>query len=370
MCSGSSRVRGAACTCSSRWVARRGRRGVRSCRRPARDRRTGDRRPVDPCPRRLRRHRPRRWQGRADSRSAGTGRRRAPQRCAGPAGPQTRRRETPEGGREGQLHRVQRRRTAYALASQQVAHVEMVEHITPVPNAADVIDGVVFSRGEIVPALNLRARFGFPRIACDLRTRLLVVRHDGRTAGLLVDAAREFMAIPAAAIHPPNEGLRGMSGRYLSGIATIGDRMVLILDLAERPRGSAPPPTGRSATRTSRRRSTPQRWPASACHGTLRASLADRTSGLPAAICTSPPRTSAGSSAGPPLRWPMLSALRCQLSKQGQIAGHGQPNPAGQGKPGRVAPVRPGRKDRPGVHLAGGRRQCIGSARPWRRPWK
>ena len=80
--------------------------------------------------------------------------------------------------------------TAYALASQQVAHVEMVEHITPVPNATDVIDGVVFSRGEIVPALNLRARFGFPRIACDLRTRLLVVRHDGRTAGLLVDAAR------------------------------------------------------------------------------------------------------------------------------------------------------------------------------------
>jgi purine-binding chemotaxis protein CheW len=123
--------------------------------------------------------------------------------------------------------------TAYALASQQVAHVEMVEHITPVPNAPAVIDGVVFSRGEIVPALNLRARFGFPRIASDLRTRLLVVRHDGRTAGLLVDAAREFMAISAAAIHPPNEGLRGMSGRYLSGIATIDDRMVLILDLAE-----------------------------------------------------------------------------------------------------------------------------------------
>ena len=123
--------------------------------------------------------------------------------------------------------------TAYALSSQQVAHVEMVEHITPVPNATAVIDGVVFSRGEVVPALNLRARFGFPRIAYDLRTRLLVVRHDERIAGLVVDAAREFMIIPSAAIHPPNEGLRGMSGRYLSGIATMGERMVLILDLAE-----------------------------------------------------------------------------------------------------------------------------------------
>ena len=123
--------------------------------------------------------------------------------------------------------------TAYALPSQQVAHLEMVEHITPVPNATAVIDGVVFSRGEVVPALNLRARFGFPRIAHDLRTRLLVVRHEERTAGLVVDAAREFIVIPAADIHPPSEGLRGMSGRYLSGIATIKDRMILILDLSE-----------------------------------------------------------------------------------------------------------------------------------------
>ena len=123
--------------------------------------------------------------------------------------------------------------TAYALASQQVAHVEMIDHLTPVPNAPAVIEGVVFSRGEVVPALNLRVRFGFPRIAHDTRTRLLVVRHEGRTAGLLVDAAREFVIIPAAAIHPPNDGLRSMSGRYLSGIATIRDRMVLILDLAE-----------------------------------------------------------------------------------------------------------------------------------------
>jgi purine-binding chemotaxis protein CheW len=84
-----------------------------------------------------------------------------------------------------------------------------------------------------VPALNLRARFGFERAPNDVRTRLLVVRLDGRTTGLLVDSAREFVAIPPAAIHPPNEGIAGLNGRYLTGIATIDDRMILILDLAE-----------------------------------------------------------------------------------------------------------------------------------------
>jgi purine-binding chemotaxis protein CheW len=123
--------------------------------------------------------------------------------------------------------------TAYALPSESVSHVEMIEQITPIPNAPPAIEGVVFSRGEVVPAVNLRVRFGFERVPVDLGTRLLVVRRDGRSTGLLVDAAREFLVIPRSAIHPPGEGLAGLSGRYLSGIATLGDRMILILELSE-----------------------------------------------------------------------------------------------------------------------------------------
>jgi len=43
--------------------------------------------------------------------------------------------------------------TAYALPSSQIAHVDLVETITRVPNAAPFVDGVVFSRGQIVPAI-------------------------------------------------------------------------------------------------------------------------------------------------------------------------------------------------------------------------
>ena len=51
--------------------------------------------------------------------------------------------------------------TAYALPSHAVQRMEMVEHVTPVPNAPPFVDGVVFSRGRVVPAVNLRRRFGF-----------------------------------------------------------------------------------------------------------------------------------------------------------------------------------------------------------------
>lgn len=121
--------------------------------------------------------------------------------------------------------------TTYALPSHQVAHVEMVEDVTRVPNAAAFVDGVVFSRGQVVPAVNLRVRFGFERAARDLRTRLLVVQLGGRSVGLLVDACREFLTIPSASIQPPGEGLTGAGARYISGIATLNERLVVILDL-------------------------------------------------------------------------------------------------------------------------------------------
>ena len=121
--------------------------------------------------------------------------------------------------------------TTYALRSREVAHVEMLEHVTAVPNATAFLDGVVFSRGEVVPALNLRARFGFERTPYDLASRLLVVRSGDRTVGLVVDAAREFAAIDPSAIQPPATALTGLSGRYLEGVANIGDRLILVLNL-------------------------------------------------------------------------------------------------------------------------------------------
>jgi purine-binding chemotaxis protein CheW len=123
--------------------------------------------------------------------------------------------------------------TTYALPSHEVAHVEMVEQITRVPNAPPYVDGVVFSRGQVVPAVNLRARFGFERVPADVKARLLVVQATGRSIGLLVDECREFMLIPASTVHPPGEALSGIGARYISGIATLGDRMIVILKVDE-----------------------------------------------------------------------------------------------------------------------------------------
>lgn len=121
----------------------------------------------------------------------------------------------------------------YAIRSDDIEHLEMVGAVTPVPNAPPFVEGVTSVRGRVIPVISLRAKFGFERATLGLRSRLVVVRADGRSVGLLVDGAREFASIPEASIQPPPDGLADLSTRYLRGMAHLGERLVLVLDIQE-----------------------------------------------------------------------------------------------------------------------------------------
>ncbi|MES2692116.1 MAG: chemotaxis protein CheW [Verrucomicrobiota bacterium] len=120
----------------------------------------------------------------------------------------------------------------YGLRSRDVQHIEMLEHITPVPNTAAAVEGVVFSRGNVIPALNLRVRFGLPREPHTARTRVIFIRLHQRVVALIVDAAREFNMIATDTIKPVQETLHGIQGNYVHGVVTVKDRLVLLLDLS------------------------------------------------------------------------------------------------------------------------------------------
>ena len=121
--------------------------------------------------------------------------------------------------------------SAYAVHSRDVQLIDMIDQITPLPNAAPAIEGLVLSRGDIVPAISLRAQFGFPRVGHDLRTRLLIINYAGRKVALIVDTAREFLRIPAESVTPPSDAIGGIGARYLEGIARLENRLVLIVNL-------------------------------------------------------------------------------------------------------------------------------------------
>ncbi|MGK7900350.1 MAG: chemotaxis protein CheW [Hormoscilla sp.] len=123
--------------------------------------------------------------------------------------------------------------TTYGIPSQVVKQMEMIEQITPVPNSAPFVEGVVFSRGQVIPEIDMRARLQLEKLPYDIRTRLIVVETNNRLVGLIVDTAREFVSVNHQDIQPPPQGISGLSGKYLSGIATLGERVVLMINLEE-----------------------------------------------------------------------------------------------------------------------------------------
>lgn len=123
-----------------------------------------------------------------------------------------------------------------------VQSVETVEHVTAVPNAPSFVEGVTLTGGRVIPVINLRSCFGFPRMETGPGGRMLVVcskagRSKARIVGMLVDGVREFVSIHADGIQRPSpqgqpaeEPVSDFT-RCVDGAATIGNRNVLILNL-------------------------------------------------------------------------------------------------------------------------------------------
>lgn len=112
-----------------------------------------------------------------------------------------------------------------------VREIVRLPEITAVPNAPDYIEGVINLRGKIVPVMDLRKRFGQTDIQRDKKNRILVVELDGKSVGLIVNAASEVLKIPPSEIEPPATMLGEGETSFVTGVGKLNGRLVILLDL-------------------------------------------------------------------------------------------------------------------------------------------
>ncbi|GIV61228.1 MAG: chemotaxis protein CheW [Rhodothermaceae bacterium] len=105
--------------------------------------------------------------------------------------------------------------------------------ITRVPNAPPFVEGVINLRGRIVPVVDLRKRFNLPPRPMDKNTRIVVVEMDGKVIGFMMDAVREVIRVSRDVIEPPPELTLGIDTHYISGVAKLDDRLLILLELEE-----------------------------------------------------------------------------------------------------------------------------------------
>jgi purine-binding chemotaxis protein CheW len=117
-----------------------------------------------------------------------------------------------------------------------VLHVQEVlrfQAMTPVPQAPDVIEGLINLRGQIVAAIDMRRRLGLPPRPNDQPPIVIVVSTSDGAVSLLVDEIGDVMEIDASSYERPPENLDPAAREVIRGVYKLNDRLLLILD-AER----------------------------------------------------------------------------------------------------------------------------------------
>jgi purine-binding chemotaxis protein CheW len=103
--------------------------------------------------------------------------------------------------------------TPHAVPVEHVRELVRVRPITPIPGVEECVRGVISLRGEIIQVVDLRRRLGLEPAELGRASRIVVLHgHDGRAAGLLVDAVREVVRALEGAIGPPVGGESGAVG--------------------------------------------------------------------------------------------------------------------------------------------------------------
>lgn len=105
--------------------------------------------------------------------------------------------------------------------------------VTPVPQAPFSVRGVVNLRGQVIPVVDLRLRFGMDAAEDTEETCIIVVQFHGMQLGVVVDRVSEVLDIAAGDIVAPDTLGSEINTEALLGIGKTNGRVTLLLDIAK-----------------------------------------------------------------------------------------------------------------------------------------
>jgi purine-binding chemotaxis protein CheW len=119
--------------------------------------------------------------------------------------------------------------TQYALFLATVERVVRAVEITPLPQAPEIVLGVINAWGQLAPVVDVRRRFGLPGRGLRVDDRFLIARTPRRLLALVVDSVEGIQELECQQARAACQGLSFAHG--LQGVAKLADGLALIYDL-------------------------------------------------------------------------------------------------------------------------------------------
>ncbi len=119
----------------------------------------------------------------------------------------------------------------YSVDIMSVREIRSWTRATPLPHAPAHVRGVINLRGTVLPVVDLSTRLGMPPVEGDARNVIIVVQVGGQSAGLLVDAVSDILALPRSALQAPPELAADTAHNFIEALTIVEGRMIRVLDL-------------------------------------------------------------------------------------------------------------------------------------------
>ena len=123
----------------------------------------------------------------------------------------------------------------YGVDILRVQEIKGWDDVTPIPNTPDYVKGVINLRGAIIPIVDLRQRFGMSELEYGPTTVMIILKVQSdereRIMGVVVDAVSEVYNINGAELQPPPEFGGVIKTEFLRGLASVEDKMIIVLDI-------------------------------------------------------------------------------------------------------------------------------------------
>ncbi|MHB8140839.1 MAG: chemotaxis protein CheW [Vulcanimicrobiaceae bacterium] len=119
----------------------------------------------------------------------------------------------------------------YGVDIAQVQEIIRLVEITHVPRAPRFMEGVINLRGQLIPIIDLRTRFGMRRIDATKSTRIVVTEIGSKKVGIVVDSVSEVLNLPIENVEEAPEMIAGIGTEYIQGVGKLNERLIILLDL-------------------------------------------------------------------------------------------------------------------------------------------
>ena len=119
----------------------------------------------------------------------------------------------------------------YGIDILKVQEIRGYEAVTRIANAPEFVKGVVNLRGIIVPIVDMRIKFNLGTPVYDQFTVVIILNIGGRVMGMVVDSVSDVTTLAAEQIKPAPEMGTAFNTDYLIGLGTLGERMLILIDI-------------------------------------------------------------------------------------------------------------------------------------------